>query len=299
MNELKLDLDKKLDGAETSRERNSKLNDKRRKFNFPISPRKTKNKSLNIINVSVRPISKFISKNVISNNSNQNEVKKSPKIKATNNINNSNNITNNNIIKPIKKRELIEKDINNFKEFKKIIDTNNDLFFQKMVLNKRKKKSTIIQNSNNLTYNNKLKEDNFDIKFQSGEINKIDITSIMEFKNKPLIVKLDPKRSSSTNCMNEKTNNETIKIFNNDLYTRYVSDEEVKIIKTPSKKIIFENGKSKAKDSININKNSIEIKDDTETKESINDKINLLPEEYHFKAVLYSQELKKLNFALG
>ena len=60
MNELKLDLDKKLDGAETSRERNSKLNDKRRKFNFPISPRKTKNKSLNIINVSVRPISKFI-----------------------------------------------------------------------------------------------------------------------------------------------------------------------------------------------------------------------------------------------
>jgi len=299
MNELKLDLDKKLDGAETSRERNSKLNDKRRKFNFPISPRKTKNKSLNIINVSVRPISKFISKNVISNNSNQNEVKKSPKIKATNNIKNSNNITNNNIIKPIKKRELIEKDINNFKEFKKIIDTNNDLFFQKMVLNKRKKKSTIIQNSNNLTYNNKLKEDNFDIKFQSGEINKIDITSIMEFKNKPLIVKLDPKRSSSTNCMNEKTNNETIKIFNNDLYTRYVSDEEVKIIKTPSKKIIFENGKSKAKDSININKNSIEIKDDTETKESINDKINLLPEEYHFKAVLYSQELKKLNFALG
>ena len=168
-----------------------------------------------------------------------------------------------------------------------------------MVLNKRKKKSTIIQNSNNLTYNNKLKEDNFDIKFQSGEINKIDITSIMEFKNKPLIVKLDPKRSSSTNCMNEKTNNETIKIFNNDLYTRYVSDEEVKIIKTPSKKIIFENGKNKAKDSININKNSIEIKDDTETKESINDKINLLPEEYHFKAVLYSQELKKLNFALG
>jgi len=299
MNELKLDLDKKLDGAETSRERNSKLNDKRRKFNFPISPRKTKNKSLNIINVSVRPISKFISKNVISNNSNKNEVKKSPKIKATNNINNSNNITNNNIIKPIKKIELIEKDINNFKEFKKIIDTNNDLFFQKMVLNKRKKKSTIIQNSNNLTYNNKLKEDNFDIKFQSGEINKIDITSIMEFKNKPLIVKLDPKRSSSTNCMNEKTNNETIKIFNNDLYTRYVSDEEVKIIKTPSKKIIFENGKSKAKDSININKNSIEIKDDTETKESINDKINLLPEEYHFKAVLYSQELKKLNFALG
>lgn len=299
MNELKLDLDKKLDGAETSRERNSKLNDKRRKFNFPISPRKTKNKSLNIINVSVRPISKFISKNVISNNSNKNEVKKSPKIKATNNINNSNNITNNNIIKPIKKIELIEKDINNFKEFKKIIDTNNDLFFQKMVLNRRKKKSTIIQNSNNLTYNNKLKEDNFDIKFQSGEINKIDITSIMEFKNKPLIVKLDPKRSSSTNCMNEKTNNETIKIFNNDLYTRYVSDEEVKIIKTPSKKIIFENGKNKAKDSININKNSIEIKDDTETKESINDKINLLPEEYHFKAVLYSQELKKLNFALG
>lgn len=299
MNELKLDLDKKLDGAETSRERNSKLNDKRRKFNFPISPRKTKNKSLNIINVSVRPISKFISKNVISNNSNQNEVKKSPKIKATNNINNSNNITNNNIIKPIKKIELIEKDINNFKEFKKIIDTNNDLFFQKMVLNKRKKKSTIIQNSNNLTYNNKLKEDNFDIKFQSGEINKIDITSIMEFKNKPLIVKLDPKRSSSTNCINEKTNNETIKIFNNDLYTRYVSDEEVKIIKTPSKKIIFENGKNKAKDSIYINKNSIEIKDDTETKESINDKINLLPEEYHFKAVLYSQELKKLNFALG
>jgi hypothetical protein len=299
MNELKLDLDKKFDGAETSRERNSKLNDKRRKFNFPISPRKTKNKSLNIINVSVRPISKFISKNAISNKSNLDEVKKSPKIKINNNIKNSNN----NIIKSIKKIELIEKDINNFKEFKKIIDTNNDLFFQKMVLNRRNKKSNIFKNSNNLTYSNKLKSDNFDIKLGNGEINKINITTILEFKNKPLIVKLDPKRSSSSNCMNEKTNNETIKVINNDLYTRYVSDEEVKIIKTPrsppSKKIYLENGKDKVKESIYINKNSIETKDDTGNKESINDKINLLPEEYHFKAVLYSQELKKLNFALG
>ena len=298
MNELKLDLDKKLDGAETSRERNSKLNDKRRKFNFQISPRKTKNKSLNIINVSVHPISKFISKNAISNNSNLDGIKKSSNIKINNNINNSNN----NIIKPIKKRELIEKDINNFKEFKKIIETNNDLFFQKMVLNRRKKKSNIFQNSNNLTYSNKLKSDNFDIKIGDGEKNKINITTILEFKNKPLIVKLDPKRSSSTNCMNEKTNNETIKVINNDLYTRYVSDEEVKIIKTPrspSKKIYLENGKDKIKEPIYINKNSIETKDDTGNKESINDKINLLPEEYHFKAVLYSQELKKLNFALG
>ena len=298
MNELKLDLDKKLDGAETSRERNSKLNDKRRKFNFPISPRKTKNKSLNLINVSVRPISKFISKNAISNKSNLDEVKKSPKIKINNNIKNSNN----NIIKSIKKIELIEKDINNFKEFKKIIDTNNDLFFQKMVLNRRKKKSNIFQNSNNLTYSNKLKSNNFDIKFGIGEINKIDITSILEFKNKPLIVKLDPKRSSSSNCINENANNETIKVFNNDLYTRYVSEEEVKIIKTPrspTKKIYLENGKDKVKEPIYINKNSIETKDDTGNKESINDKINLLPEEYHFKAVLYSQELKKLNFALG
>jgi hypothetical protein len=198
-----------------------------------------------------------------------------------------------------KNKPLIEKDINNFKEFKKIIDTNNDLFFQRMVLNRRKKKSNIFQNSNNNTYSNKLNSDNFDIKFGNGEINKIDITSILEFKNKPLIVKLDPKRSSSTNCLNEKTNNETIKVFNNDLYTRYVSDEEVKIVKTPSKKIFLENGKDKVKESIYINKNSIEIKDDTGNKDSINDKINLLPEEYHFKAVLYSQELKKLNFALG
>ena len=299
MNELKLDLDKKFDGAETSRERNSKLNDKRRKFNFPISPRKTKNKSLNVINVSVRSISKFISKNAISNNSNLDKVKKTKNIKINNNINN----TNNNIIKPIKNIELIEKDINNFKEFKKIVDTNNDLFFQKMVLNRRKKKSNIFQNSNNLTYSNKLKSNNFDIKFGIGEINKIDITSILEFKNKPLIVKLDPKRSSSSNCINENANNETIKVFNNDLYTRYVSDEEVKIIKTPrsppSKKIYLENGKDKVKEPIYINKNSTETKDDTGNKESINDKINLLPEEYHFKAVLYSQELKKLNFALG
>ena len=295
MNELKLDFDKKLDGPETSRERNSKLNDKRRRFNFPISPRNTKNKSLNIINVSVRPISKFISKNAILNNSNLDGVKKSKNIKTNNNINNSNN----NIIKKIKKIELIEKDINNFKEFKKIIDTNNDLFFQKMVLNRRNKKSNIFKNSNNLTYSNKLKPNNFDIKFGIGEINKIDITSILEFKSKPLIVKLDPKRSSSTNSMNEKTNNETIKVFNNDLYTRYVSDEEVKIIKKQSKKIYLENGKDKIKEPIYINKNSIEIKDDTGNKESINDKINLLPEEYHFKAVLYSQELKKLNFALG
>ena len=125
------------------------------------------------------------------------------------------------------------------------------------------------------------------------------LLNLKQFKNKPLIVKLDPKRSSSTNCLNEKTSNETIKVFNNDLYTRYVSDEEVKIVKSPSKKIYLENGKDKVKEPIYINKNSIEIKDDTFNKESINDKINLLPEEYHFKAVLYSQELKKLNFALG
>jgi len=138
--------------------------------------------------------------------------------------------------------------------------------------------------------------DNSNIKLVSnGEINKNDLASIMELKNKPLIVKLDPKKSSS--CLKgkkiEKINNSNKN--NKGLTSKILDDEEKKRIKTPVKKLFIESDRDKVKESlseyIKIDKFS-ELS--TTTKNKSIKTVKLIPEKNHFKAVIYSQEIQKL-----
>lgn len=315
MNGLKIDLEKKFDGAETTREQHSKLNNSRKFFNFPISPRNKNIKSINLGNINARPISKNASKGNSTDRAIIENIKKIKKQSSTNNLNNSNHNNNNNNNqgkKELKNLELIEKDINNFKDFKNINQQNNDLLFRKGVLN-NKIKSILFQNNNISNHNNLLLKakqnifnnyDNSNIKLVSGgEINKIDLTSILELKNKPLIVKMEPKRSTS--CLKGKKINEKIKSGNKIISPKFIDDEEIKRIKTPTKKLFIESDRNKIKESlseyIHLDKNFImELKGNSTTKiKNIKHlKVKLVPEENHFKAVMYSQEIKKLNKSL-
>ena len=58
MNAIKIEFDKKLEGAETAREQYSKINKSRKYFNFPQSPNNNNIKSLNLGNIKPRPLSK-------------------------------------------------------------------------------------------------------------------------------------------------------------------------------------------------------------------------------------------------
>ena len=315
MNVLKIDLEKKFDGAETTREQHSKLNNSKKLFNFPVSPRNKNIKSINLGNIDARPVSKYSSKGNSTDKAIIENIKKMKKPNSTNNLNNSNhNINNNNIQrkKEIKNLELIEKDITNFKDFKNFNQPNNDLLFRKGVLN-NKIKSILFPNNNLNNHNNNLllkakqnifnNFDNSNIKLVSGgEVNKIDLSSILDLKNKPLIVKLDPKRS--TGGLKGKKINEKIKNMNKNnkvISSKFIDDEEIKRIKTPTKKLFIESDRDKVKESlseyIHLDKNFIELKNNTTTKiKNIkNVKVKLVPEENHFKAVIYSQEIKKLN----
>ena len=337
MNAIKNEIDKKFDGAETNKHQISKLKNTRKIFNFPLSPRNENIKSLNLGIMSSNPVSKNISKWNLSDNIINENIKKFQKQDSTNNINisnydnnninNDNNISYNNINSPkqLKNIKLKQKDDNNFKEFKKMKEYNNDMLFQKLT-NKKGIGTILFQNNNNINKNcynnilikakqNKLNNlENSHIKFGNyGEIKKLDITSILELKNKPLKVKLDPKRSSS--CLNDKKIKEKIKpLYNNkkNLSSKLINkiDENIKN-KTPTKKIfIIESdrnnykGKDRYKESlidlIGINKKKINFKENNNIN-NIYDKNNnnkLMPEENHFKAVLYSQEIKKFNMAL-
>ena len=315
MNALKIDLEKKIDGAETTREQHSKLNNSRKFFNFPVSPRNKNIKSINLGNINARPVSKYNSKGnstdkaIIENN------KKIKKQNSTNNLNNSNHNINNNKTtqrkKELKNLELIEKDINNFKDFKNINQPSNDLLFRKGILN-NKIKSILFQNNNLNNHNNLLLKatqkifnnfDNPNLKLvNGGEVNKIDLSSILDLKNKPLIVKLDQKRSSS--CLKGKQIKEKIKNGNKNnkiISSKFIEDEEIKRIKTPTKKLFIESDRDKVKESlseyIHLDKNFMELKGNSTTKikNLKNLKVKLVPEENHFKAVIYSQEIKKLN----
>ena len=264
MNVLKIDLEKKFDGAETTREQHSKLNNSKKLFNFPVSPRNKNIKSINLGNIDARPVSKYSSKGNSNDKAIIDNIKKMKKPKSTNNLNNSNhNINNNNIQrkKEIKNLELIEKDITNFKDFKNLNQPNNDLLFRKGVLN-NKIKSILFPNNNLNNHNNNLllkakqnifnNFDNSNIKLVSGgEVNKIDLSSILDLKNKPLIVKLDPKRS--TGCLKGKKINEKIKNMNKNnkvISSKFIDDEEIKRIKTPTKKLFIESDRDKVKESL-------------------------------------------------
>ena len=307
MNAIKIDIDKKLDGVETTREHPSKLNNSRKYFNFPISPPNKNIKSINLGNINARPVSKYMQKGGSSERTLFENLKKVKKQNSTNNLNNSNHNNNSNIQKrkEIKNIELKDIDINNFKDFRKINQLNNDILFRNRIINNKIK--SILFKNNNINNNNiilKSKQnlfnniDNSNIKLVSkGEINKSDLVSIMELKNKPLIVKLDPKKSSS--CLKgkkiEKINDSNKN--NKGLTSKILDDEEMKRIKTPVKKLFIESDRDKVKESlseyIKLDKFS-ELNGSTNTKNKNIKNVKLIPEENHFKAVIYSQEIKKL-----
>ena len=297
MNAIKIEINTKLDDAETAREKNSKIKNIRKIVNFPVSPINQKIQSINLGNIKAHALPKNISNGNLSDKSILDNIKKITKQNSANNLNISNYNSKNN--KEVKHLELKEKDINNFINFKILEESNNKLLFRNGMIN-NKIKSILFQNKNINNHTNillKAKQkiinnfENSNIDLTNREINKIDITSIMELKNKPLIIKSDPKRSSS--CLKGKKANELLKQIKNKnkvLSPKFVEDEEKNIIKTPTKRIFFENGRTKSKQSlsqlINIDKNN------HINKKEKNEKI--IPEENHFKAVLYSQEIKKL-----
>ena len=145
--------------------------------------------------------------------------------------------------------------------------------------------------------------DNSNIKlFSKGVINKNDIASFIEIKNKPLIVKLNSKRSSS--CLKGKKINEKIRKLNKNQKFRssnlYYYEEE-KRIKTPTNRVLIESDrdKNKIKESlseyINLEKKFFKLKKKNTNKVKNLKNFNIVPEENHFKAVMLSQEIKKLN----
>ena len=308
MNELKLDIEKKLDGAETSREQYTKLNNTKKIFNFSMSP---KNKNIKSINYG-KNNSCFSPKNINKENSTDKviiENLKNAQKKHINDLINSNDSSCNSFkkYKPLKRLELQEKDISNFIEFKSKKEPNKDLLFRKGVVLNNNIQSVLFNNKciNKNFINNKLNlMNNVDNINKGSEVNNIDKVSAIENTPKPLIIKLDPKKGTS--CLNnQKKNSEIINIKNNikDLSPRAIAFESSAKIKTPNKKLFIDNNSSKAKESlsdiINIYKNDITIKGNKKMNKIINKSTKLVPEENHFKAVLYSQEIKKYNSSLA
>ena len=311
MNPIKIEIDKKIDGSETARDQYSNINNAKKFFNFPVSPRNKYIKSINLGNINAYPSPKHLSKGNSVDKVIKEDIKKIIKQNSMNNLNNSNYIRNTN-------KKILELDINNIK---KLNESNNELLNPNIMIN-NKIKSILFQNNNKIknSHNNNIllkagqkifnNIDKSNIKMMSGgEANKIDITSIMEIKNKPLIIKLDPKKISS--YLKGKNNKEKVKNINNknkDLFSKINDDEqEIKRIKTPTKKIFVESYRGKIKQSlsdfINIDKNIIDknildlnINKNNKIKKEKSEK--LVPEENHFKAVIYSQEIKKFNKAL-
>ena len=87
MNEIKFDLENKLDGAKTYREQNHKLMNSPRQFNFPLSPGNKIIKYVNLENINTEQISKYISKKFNSTNKKLSEnIKKIYQQQSANNI---------------------------------------------------------------------------------------------------------------------------------------------------------------------------------------------------------------------
>ena len=266
MNEIKYDLEKKLDGSKTYRGQNPKFINNSKQLNFPNSPKNKSTKFLKLGNINTNKISKLISnKNNSSSKIISENMKRAYKQNSTNNIMNSR----------INKKE---------KE-----PNNNERIFQKGVLNE-KLESLLFKNKLKSKNNNKLLSpknkiftniNNTTAQLKLNPENKININSFMEAKFQPLISKFANKRSSSV--INANKANEKLKEINNLTYkeslfmSKYNNDnEKIKMVKTPNKKIMIESDK-KIKENNNINRNKIEL------------------EENHFKAVLYNQEIKKLK----
>jgi hypothetical protein len=282
MNEIKYDLEKKLEGSQTYRGKNPKLINPPKQFNFPNSPKNKNTKYLNLGNINSNQISKYISKKgsssskIISEN-----FKKAYKQNSTNNI--------------------INNQIN-----KKENESGNEIIFQKGVLNE-KLESFLFKNKLKAKKNNKLLNpkqkmfcninNNINTRLKLNNENKMDkinINSFMEMKYQPLISKFTNKRSTSV--INANKANEKLKEINNLTYKDSLfmtknnnEKEKVKMVNTPTKKIIFESDKD-LNNIKNLNFNS-----DINNNKKINKKNKIELEENHFKAVIYTQEIKKLK----
>ena len=271
MNEIKIDIEKKLDSSKTYRSQNPKFVHNSKQFNFPNSPRNKNINYLNLGNINTNQISTYISKKG----------------------NSSSKIISENIKKALKQNSTKNRKINQLDEKEKEFNKN-ERIFEKGVLNEK---------LGSLLFKNKLKSKNNDKLINSkpkvfNDINKtntrlklnneqkINFNSFIEAKYQPLFSKFTNKRSSSV--INANKANEKIKEINNLTYkeslfmTKYNNEnDKIKMVKTPNKKIIIEN------------KDIQEIKFNDYNNDDIKSKIEL--EENHFKAVFYSQEIKKLK----
>ena len=281
MNEIKFDIDNKLDGAKTYRDQNPKFNSTTKQFNFPNSPRNKNIKYLNLGNINTNQISKYISKANSPNQILSENIKKTFRQSIKNQINQSRNQDNAKLIK--------EKKINNNDDYRKIKESNYERLFQKGVLNE-KLESYLFKSKLRSKNNNKLLNSNNNIlnnidstsRLKLNE-NKKDLTSFIELKYQPFS-KINNKRSSSV--LNGNKINENIKENNfikkdSLLLTKYKDNERIKIIKTPNNKNIIESDRDKSIYDFN--------------RKILNKRITLELEENHFKAVLYTQEIKKLK----
>ena len=264
MSEIKFDISK------VSNEQNSKLLNSPKEFNFLNSPRNKKINYLNLVNINSNKISKYISQK--NNNS-------SSKI-ISENLKKMNNIINNKIKK--KEKESIKERI-----FQKGVL--NDKFESFLFKNKLKSKN----NNNNKLFNSKPKIIN-EINSTTDRLklsneHKLNLNPFMENKYHPIMSKFKNKRSSSVINANS-INNEKLKEINNLTYkdnlfvTKYNNNDngKIKMGKTPNKKIIIGN-----------------TQDIKEINYENKNKKNLELEENHFKAVIYSQEIKRLEINLN
>ena len=263
MSEIKFDISK------VSNEQNSKILNSPKEFNFLNSPRNKKINYLNLVNINSNKISKYISQK--NNNS-------SSKI-ISENLKKMNNIINNKIKK--KEKESIKERI-----FQKGVL--NDKFEYFLFKNKLKSK-----NNNNKLFNSKPKIIN-EINSTTDRLklsneHKLNLNPFMENKYHPIMSKFKNKRSSSVINANS-INNEKLKEINNLTYkdnlfiTKYSNNDngKIKMGKTPNKKIIIGN-----------------TQDIKEINYENKNKKNLELEENHFKAVIYSQEIKRLEINLN
>lgn len=288
MNEIKLDIEKKLDGSKTYRGQNPKFINASKQYNFINSPRNKNIQFLKLGNINTDKISKYISKKgnssskIISDND-----KKPYKQNSTNNI----------LYNQITKKEK-EKEFQNERIFQKgILNEKFESFLFKNKL-KSKNNNNKITNSKPKLFNN-LNNTNKKLKLNvDNKMDKIDLNSFMELKYQPLMSKFPNKRSTSV--INANKANEKLKEINNLTYkdllfmTKYNNEnEKIKMVKTPNKKIIIESDKE-------MNNNIIFNSDINNAKNKINkNKIKLSLEENHFKAVIYTQEIKKLKKKLN
>ena len=285
MNAIKINLDNKLEGAETKREQNQKLNNYRKLYNFPGSPINKNIKSINFGNIKASPVPKYIQKENSSEKLLIENIKKYKKQNSTNDLNVSNhNCSNSNHQKKkdVKNIELTEKDINNFKDFKKINQLNNDIPFRKDIINNRIK--SILCKNNNINISDLV------LKSKQNLFNKIDNS------NTRII------GGGEISYLKSKKINEKIKFSNKnnrDKISKIVDNKEINRIKTPTKKLFIESDRENVKESlseyIKFDNQFLQLKGNTTTKINGVKNDKFIPEENHFKAVIYSQNIKKLN----